>query len=178
MAEPAPYGDDADLLAGAAAGEPSAVRALLDLTGSKVYGFLFARVGGNEPVAEDLAQETYVEAMRSAHTFRGESSLSTWLCSIARRRVARHFERERREEVARSGLYAVAPPAEATEERDAVVRALGRLPAAQRQALVLKYLDDLTVEQVAAQLGRTRVQIQSLLQRGRDGLRRELGAEA
>jgi DNA-directed RNA polymerase specialized sigma24 family protein len=43
-----------------------------------------------------------------------------------------------------------------------------------RQVLVRKYLDDWSVADIAADLGRTAVQVQSLLQRARDGLRREL----
>ncbi len=63
------------------------------------------------------------------------------------------------------------------ERQDEVVRALGRLPALQRQVLVLKYLEDMSVIDIAGQLDRSRVQVQSLLQRGRDGLRRELGGQ-
>jgi RNA polymerase sigma-70 factor (ECF subfamily) len=140
-----------------------------------VYGFVLARVGGNETIAEDMMQETLIEAVRSAETFRGESSLSTWLCTIARRRVARHWERERRN----AELTITLP--EATEEphvvidlRDEVLRALGNLAPLHRQVLVMKYLDDFSVEQIAAEVGRPRVQIQSLLQRARDALRRQL----
>ena len=57
------------------------------------------------------------------------------------------------------------------------MRALGRLPALQRQVLVLKYLEDMSVMDIAGQVNRSRVQVQSLLQRGRDGLRRELGGQ-
>jgi RNA polymerase sigma-70 factor (ECF subfamily) len=174
--------DDADLLRRAAAGEPEAVRALLDQTGPTVYGFVFARVGGNQAAAEDVVQDTFVEAVRSAHTFRGEAALSTWVCAIARRRLARHYEAERRQEVARHGLVAVAGTPEPlvedepglVEERDEVARALGQLPPVHRQVLVLKYLDDRSVEEIAAELGRSRVQVQSLLQRARIGLRRTL----
>ncbi len=141
-----------------------------------------ARVGGDESAAEDLLQETLLEAVRSARSFRGDSALSTWLCAIARRRLARHYERERRAEVARSGLrLALAPDpdldGDAVERQDEVVRALGRIPPTYRQVLVLKYLDGLAVEEIATELGRSRVQVQSLLQRARDRLRRELGED-
>src|SRR4028119_906865 len=65
---PAPAG--ADRLGRAARGEPAAVRALLDGVGPVVYGFVYARVGGREDVAEDLVQDTFLEAMRSAPGFR------------------------------------------------------------------------------------------------------------
>ncbi|HZT66817.1 MAG TPA: sigma-70 family RNA polymerase sigma factor [Acidimicrobiales bacterium] len=172
--------DDATLLAAVAAGEPAAVRVLLDEVAPVVYGFVFARVGGNQSVAEDLLQETLLEAVRSAAGYRGEAALSTWMCAIARRRLARHYERERRAEAARQGLRLVRDEDEADlgaelERKDRVVRALGRLPSQHRQVLVLKYLDGASVEAIASELGRTRVQVQSLLQRAREGLRRELG---
>jgi RNA polymerase sigma factor (sigma-70 family) len=55
--------------------------------------------------------------------------------------------------------------------------ALGRLPVLHRQVLVLKYLDGRSVEEIAEELGRGRVQVQSLLQRARHGLRRQLGTQ-
>jgi RNA polymerase sigma-70 factor (ECF subfamily) len=177
------YPTESALLAGAAGGDPDAVRALIDSVGPVVYGFVFARVGGDEPTAQDLLQESLIEALRSAPTFRGDASLRTWVCAIARRRLARHYEAERRQAVAESGLALLGgiglagPPGgggDELERRDEIVRALGRLPAVHRQVLVMKYLDDLSVSAIADELGRSPVQVQSLLQRARDGLRRAL----
>jgi RNA polymerase sigma-70 factor (ECF subfamily) len=176
-----------DSLVRAAAGDAQAVRLLLDTAGPVVYGYVVARVGGRRSVADDLVQDTFLEAMRSAHTFRGESLVTTWLCAIARRRIARHFEAERRHAVADGELArettprrpgAVDDEVAVVDQRDEVVRALGRLPVLHRQVLVRKYLDDCPVAEIAAELGRTTVQVQSLLQRARTGLRRELGATA
>src|SRR5918992_3723834 len=162
------YPTESALLTGAAGGDPDAVRALIDSIGPVVYGFVFARVGGNEPAAQDLLQETLIEALRSAPTFRGDASLRTWVCAIARRRLARHYEAERRQAVAESGLSLLgAVPWDGTdqglERRDEIVRALGRLPVLHRQVLVRKYLDDWSVADIAAELGRSAVQVQSLL---------------
>lgn len=176
-AAPVPRADEIRVLRDAAAGLPSAVASILDGPGPVVYGFIFARVGGDQAAAEDLLQETLIEAMRSAHTFRGESALSSWMCAIARRRIARHWESERKQEVARSGLRSVETDLAPVEQRDEIVRALGRLPALQRQVLVMKYLDDLSVAEIATATKRSRVQVQSLLQRARDGLRKALGAD-
>jgi len=172
--------DEAALLRAAAAGEPAAVRWLLDDVAPTVFGFLYARVGGDRPVAEDLLQETLLEVVRCAGEFRGDAAATTWMCAIARRRLARHFERERKAAVAQSRLRLVADDVDETDvldRRDEVARALGRLPVLHRQVLVLKYLDQQSVQQIADQVGRTPVQVQSLLQRARDGLKREL-AEA
>ena len=174
---------DRALLTAVAGRDPVAVRRLLDEVAPVVFGFLYARVGGDEAAAEDLLQETLLEAVRSAATYRGDAALSTWLCAIARHRLGRHYEAERRAAAARARLHLVAGTdgdhsgGDQVERRDEVVRALGRLPAVHRQVLVLKYLDGRSVEEIATELGRTRVQVQSLLQRAREGMRRELGDE-
>jgi RNA polymerase sigma-70 factor (ECF subfamily) len=173
--------EDASWLQAAAAGDPAAVRRLLDEAGPVIYGYVFARVGGDEQVAADIVQDTFLEAMRGAAGFRGDSAVSTWMCAIASRRLARHYEAERKQAEARRGLQAV-PSYDDTDavaevaERDAVIRALGRLSPDHRQVLVLKYLDGLPVVEIAAHIGRSRVQVQSLLQRARDALRVELEA--
>src|SRR5687767_15580690 len=146
--QPEPYSTESQLLMGAARGEPNAVRAFVDSIGPAVYGFVYARVGGDEATAEDLLQETLVEAIRSAAGFRGDASLRTWVCAIARRRLARHYEAERRQAVTESGLALLggieglagtsAGGRDEVEHRDEIVRALGRLPAIHRQVLVMK----------------------------------------
>lgn len=181
-ARPEPLSEP-ELLSAAAAGSAEAVRWLLDDVAPVVYGFIFARVAGDEQAAQDLLQDTLMEAVRGAGSFRGESACSTWLCAIARRRLARYYEAERKAELARSALRLIEDvsaqgPAERVtdlERQDEVVRALGRLPVLQRQVLVLKYIEDLSVQEIADQVHRSRVQVQSLLQRGREALRRQLG---
>lgn len=174
-----PAADEVARLARAARGDAQAVRWLLDEVAPVVHGFLYARVAGDRSVAEDLLQETLLAAVASAGSFRGDASASTWMCGIARHLVARHYDVERRAEVTRSRLQVVPGSSEDPEDellrRAEVAQALGRLPALQRQVLVLKYLDGWPVQDIAEQVGRSRVQVQSLLQRGRDGLRRELG---
>ncbi|GAC1416517.1 MAG: sigma-70 family RNA polymerase sigma factor [Actinomycetota bacterium] len=166
---------EADLLRAVVAGDPASVRTLMDEHLPVVYGFVLARVGGNESTAEDIMQETLIESVRSAESFRGDSTLSTWLCTIARRRIARHWERERKyAEVSTAMLAHAEEPHVVVDVRDEVVRALGNLAPLHRQVLVMKYLDEYSVEQIAHEVGRPRVQVQSLLQRARDALRRQL----
>lgn len=171
------------LLRQAAAGEPAAARAFLDATAPVVYGFVYARVGGNQQVAEDLVQATYLEAMRSAGGYRGDAALETWLCAIARRQVARHFETERRRVRLERKLQLIAIEQESEDDTaeaadaEAMIAALGRLMPLHRQVLVLKYLDGQSVEEIAGELKRPGVQIQSLLQRARAALKRELAED-
>src|SRR5579862_6425895 len=99
--------DDRELLTAVAGGDPDAVNRLLAEVAPVVYGFILARVGSQTGVAEDLLQETLLEGLRGQGGYRGDAALSSWLCAIARRRIARHYERERRTELARSGLSQV-----------------------------------------------------------------------
>jgi RNA polymerase sigma-70 factor (ECF subfamily) len=180
------YLGDEELLAKAASGQADSVRRLVDEAGPVVYGFVYARLGGDREAVDDVVQDTFLEAMRSAASFRGESALATWMCAIARHRIARHFEAERRQAAALDALEsALDIDALAStggdgdlDDRDEITRALGRVPVLHRQVLVMKYLDDEPVAAIASALGRTRVQVQSLLQRARVSLRRELEVRA
>lgn len=168
-------------LLAASKGDVAAASALIEETGAVVYGFVYARLGGHADSCEDVLQSTYLEAIRSASTFRGDSALATWICSIARRQIARYFESERRRLVTDSHLRLAAEESGSVDSgedlvatRDEVIRALGTLPVLHRQALVLRYLDGLKISEIASELGRTEVQVQSMLQRARAGLKRSL----
>ena len=141
-----------------------------------VYGYLLHRCGRNAQTAEELTQETFVEAVRSRHTFRGDDTRS-WLIGIARHRLLDHLRREGRRERTFLRVFARERPSVVwigSDDQDAdLVDALRRVPAAQRAALILRYVDDLPVREVARLLGRKEGAVESLLSRGRDRLRRE-----
>lgn len=166
--------DDAGLLRDAARGDHEAARIILDEHMPIVYGFVYARVAGNDAVAEDITQETLMEGLRGASGFRGDSRLSSWLCTIARHRIAAHYKRERRRDLEASGLHLVGTEESRIDDSDVVIRALAALPAAHRQVLAMKYMDEMSVEAIANELGRTGVQVQSLLQRARVGLKAQM----
>lgn len=63
-------------------GEKDLFRVLVDRYGGMVFSILY-KVTGNREDAEDLAQETFVKAYFALRKFRGDSSFSTWLYSIA-----------------------------------------------------------------------------------------------
>ena len=63
----------------------------LDLHGDALYRFALTRVQDSH-IAEDLVQETLVSGIKSIRSFKGRSSMRTWLMSILRRRIADHFK--------------------------------------------------------------------------------------
>ena len=150
----------------------------------KVFGFLFDRCGGVRDVAEELTQETFLEAVRSRHRFDGRSDPVTWLCAIAGHKLIDHWRRLNREEHRRLRLVAARSPVEqeerafvGAEDRETVLRTLRSLPTQQQAALVLHHLDGLSVAEVAKRLTKSESAVESLLSRGREGFRRALALE-
>lgn len=74
--------DDRELIGQVLAGDPSAERALYDAHVSRVFRLVY-RMAGDLDRAQDYVQETFIRAFQRLGEFRGESALSTWLCSIA-----------------------------------------------------------------------------------------------
>ena len=145
----------------------------------RVYRFLLARTNGDVALAEELTQQTFVEAIRKRHTFDGRADAVTWLCAIGRNRLADHYRRTGRDQRRQLRLIGQSPAPElawrASDTRLAVERALSELPDDQRLALVFRYLDDLPVREIATLLGRSESATESLLSRGRDAFRRAYG---
>ena len=147
---------------------------------AELYGFVFRLVRGDLQTAADVLQDTWLDAISHIGQFdpkRGE--LRSWLFGIARRRVARHW----RQRLGRSGTAATARaeiPVEVLDgaivpddvlehlERAAVVQAsLLALPLERRQVLIDKYVEELSVAQIAARTGKSPKAVESLLSRAR-----------
>jgi RNA polymerase sigma-70 factor (ECF subfamily) len=157
--------------------DPVAFRHWYDLVLPRVYRYLLARSG--EPwLAEELTQQTFVEAIRNRRRFDGRSDVVTWLCAIGRNKLVDHYRRAGRDATRHQRLAAVGADADTAapvEERDAIRRAFAELPNDQRLALILRYLDQMPVRDVAAQLGRSEKATESLLSRARQGFRLAYG---
>ena len=54
----------------------------------RLYRFALARLGGNEDVSEEIVQRVLIRALDRLHTYKGEASLLTWLCTLCRREIA------------------------------------------------------------------------------------------
>ncbi len=155
--------------------DQTALRSWFDVALPKVYGFAFARCGGVEELARDIAQETFLEVVRSRDSFDGRSDPLTWVIGIARHKIADHYRRhyrERRLELVEIEASEPRSETELIDDRTAVLAALERLPEAQRVVIALHYLDGLSVKEIAFQLGRSEHAAESLLARGRAGFKR------
>jgi RNA polymerase sigma-70 factor, ECF subfamily len=128
-------------------------------------------------MAEDLTQETYLAAVASFRAGDGESVSLPWLITVARNKLVDHYRRREREE-RRLSLIVNDQTSRDTAHlngeipRERALAALASVPAEQRAALVLKYLDNLSVTEVAELLGKSVHATESLLARGRRTLKR------
>jgi RNA polymerase sigma-70 factor (ECF subfamily) len=150
--------------------------------------FRFALLRLRDPdAAEDIVQTSLIAAMRHLSSWRGEASLFTWLCTICRReigawqkRTSRHVlvsieddDRSLRAALDSIGAAADAPDAElARADTGRIVQlALDHLPPRYSRALEMKYLEELSVDDIAGRLQCTPKAAESLLTRARDAFR-------
>ena len=134
---------------------------------------------GDRQLAEDAFQETFVKAWRRQDTFRGESSIKTWLSHIAvntcRDMLRRGWFRLMKRSEPIESLFALAAPQE--EARADVRDAVLALPGKYREVIVLYYDQEMTLKEIAATTGMTVNSVSTRLRRARALLRKALGEE-
>lgn len=158
---------DTALMLRVAAGDAQAMNTLFERTYADVRS-LCLRLSGRAELADDLAQETFLRALRYASTFRGESRFSTWVYRIARNVCLDHGRGP-----AAVGLDEIAEPAAETSSRDDLLEhAISRLPGDQREALVLVRLHGMRYEEAAPVLGCSPGAARTRVCRGLQNLRR------
>lgn len=154
-------------------------RAFYERTLPRIYGYLVHRCDGDASVAEELTQQTFIDAVRQRHAFDGRADPLTWLTAIARHKLADHYRRRGNEERRRLRLVVKEIAADnegrawsRIDEREAIMRALASLATLQRAVLVLHYADGLSVREISGELGKSESSIESLMTRARDAFRR------
>jgi len=140
-----------------------------------VYRYLLRAVVGDHALAEDLTQETFAVAVAAARAGRSEALTLAWVLGVARHKVIDHYRQASRDKRRMALLAADGTDVDemrplADREPAAIVQALTSLSAEHRLVLVLKYLDDLSVVQIAATLGKSPQAVESLLARARQSL--------
>ena len=143
-----------------------------DTTVVVVHRYLFRACGGDQLLAEDLAQDVYTAALVRAREGDATVLALPWLLAVARNKLVDHFRRVDRER--RKLALVERDVADSTGDRDGpLIARLVSLPPLQRAAVALRYVDDLPVDEVARALGKSRKATESLLSRARASLRRE-----
>lgn len=174
-----PRGDD-ELLLATATGDGAAFAAFYGRHIAEVLAYLARRVGSEE-VAADLAGETFAAALLACERYRAaEAPALAWLLGIARNKLRESARRGRVEVAARQRLGI---PAIAFEDEDIVrvqelvsvgdtaLELLEQLPAAQREAVRARVLDELGYERLALELGHSQQVARQHVSRGLRRLR-------
>ncbi len=176
------------LLRRVAGGDAAALRELYEATVDGVYVFVLYRVGKDRALAEDVVQETFLSALDRVAEFDAQrGSLRTWLCQLSRNVARKHLRHAKRSEelemwdrvdraliAALEGMDQEALVDEVLARRethDLVHAAMCQLSDAHRRALERKYIEGLSIERLAAELGLTEEAAKSLLARARRAFR-------
>lgn len=150
---------------------------------TSTYTFIAHLVGGDRALAEELHQEAWLTAMSAIDQFAPErGEFRGWLFGITRRRVAMHFRKvngrsetelfEETNEVSASEESLLPDDViEEVERADAVRAALSELDEPARDVLVNKYVDAMSVAEIADRVGKSPKAVESMLTRARKRLR-------
>lgn len=145
----------------------------------EIYQFIYLRTGLREAAAEDLTQEIFVAAFRGISGFRGVSSERTWIFGIARNKLNDYYRKQysaRFEwtEIDDDLAEQLDDPTQDIEDRmiesyesEKIRSSFADLPEIQRIVLILKYLDDRSVKDIANIVGKTPKAVESVLQRAK-----------
>jgi RNA polymerase sigma-70 factor (ECF subfamily) len=192
--------DDRALVAAMLAGDEQAFTRFFETYFPRVYRFALPRLNRNSDAAKDVVQATLIKAIRAIGDWRGEATLFTWLCQIARRQIADHVRSQRRHsskvvliddsDEVRAALESIEAPqaddplhgADRAELGRLVHAVLDRLPQRYGEALEWKYVEGRSVEEIGERLGIGQTAAQSLLARARiafrEGVEAVFGASA
>ena len=186
--QPQPEPDERELVARMRRGDQRAFDQFFATYARRLAAFAARRTSLDHSELEDVVQKTLVNAVRGLASFRGGSSLFTWLCQICRNQLAdEHRKRERRPGTVSLDQPGIADSpgivVQLTDPRDpldectadstraAVRKAVNSLPASYARILELRFGDDLTVPQIAQLLRISGGAAESRLARAREAFR-------
>jgi RNA polymerase sigma factor (sigma-70 family) len=165
---------ESDLVARLKLGDEDAAHEFFDRYSTRIRRFIASSLGA-EAEADDILQETFIALADALPFFRGESSLFTFACAIAHRKVLSFVRTNaRRARLLRAApIDDNSPPSEADAHPE-FRRALGELRPEYREVLILKYVEEVGVTEIASILRLSEHAVESRLARARKTLRKKL----
>lgn len=142
-----------------------------------VYSYIFARTAGNGQLTEDIVQDTFAAAWLSLDSFDNKSSFRTWLCSIAKNKLRETYRRAIYREkfvfpdndsfIEHESSFDLEQFELDNETRLCVLKVLNEMNPLYRYALIMKYIDGLSVKEIAKVLDRSAKAVDGVLQRAK-----------
>jgi len=188
VSETTPAGKDKVLVKRMLAGDERAFEEFFAAYFPGLYRFALLRVESNGDAAEEVAQATLCAAIEKIESYRGEAPLFSWLCTFCRHEISAFYSKQKRKPVSLglvedSELQAVLDslissdaqgPEDVLKQKELaqLVRvALDRLPPHYGDALEWKYIEDVSVNEIASRLKMGSKAAESLLTRAREAFR-------
>ena len=183
------FEDDRALVRRMLARDEQAFEQFFNTYAPSLYRFALARLDRDDNAAEDVVQATLSKAIGKLATYRGEAALLTWLCTFCQHEISGHYtgrQRTAREaplveeapdvRAALESLGAASPdgPDERLRRREVarlVQTTLDYLPDRYGDALEWKYIQELSVQEIAARLKISPKAAESVLSRAREAFR-------
>jgi RNA polymerase sigma-70 factor, ECF subfamily len=171
--------DEGEIIGRVLGGDREAFSALVDAYKGPVFRLAF-RMTGSIQDADDLTQETFLRAFQSLGRFRAGERFFPWLYTVSLNAIRNHLRKANalQEESARNGVPdatdPLGDPAEATTGRERGRRLQGylvRLPVPVREALVLRFYEDMSFEDIASVTGDTLSSAKMKVYRGLEKIR-------
>jgi RNA polymerase sigma-70 factor, ECF subfamily len=172
---------DADLIRAVQTGDRASLVIFYERYVKGVWRYVQSHLSRDRDAAEDLVSETFLAAIRTVHMFELErGTVYGWLLGIARNKLRDHWRRAERvaagqaikaNQLARLDSTDADEGAIAAETRDSAIRALDAMDDEERLALEWKYVESLSVREIAERLGRTEKAVEAILYRARNSFR-------
>jgi len=156
-------------------GDAAALEALYNRYLATVWRFACTRTYGHDAAAWDLVSETFLAAIRDLARYDpNRGAVAAWLIGIARHKAANLHRRHTEEGPVIEPSTELDPsqPASQQESRQEIVAVLAAMDEDQRLALEWKYVEGLSVREIAARLNRSEKAAEALLFRAREDFRR------
>jgi RNA polymerase sigma-70 factor (ECF subfamily) len=167
--------------------DPELLDALIEQYQFRLFRYL-VYITGDRTRAEDFFQETWIRVLERGHQYDGKSRFEGWLFAIARNLVIDWQRRRKIQSLDELTDANQEHPMQITDERsvsaletvlhserdEQVQGALGQLPAVYREVLLLRFQEELQLEEIATVLGAPASTVKSRLYRGLEALRNTL----
>lgn len=162
-------------------GEPEAWESLLARYRLPLYAYVYELVR-QEQASLDIVQETFINAARHIHSLRQDEKFGSWLFNIAHQKCIQHWRRQRPAEVPLDPLDEDFPELEPgpqellirKEQEEAFVSLLNQLTLPHRAVLLLHFVEDFSLEEIASITGTQVGTVKSRLHYARKALRKLL----
>jgi RNA polymerase sigma-70 factor, ECF subfamily len=162
-------------------GDPAAWETLFRRYQLPLYVYVFEWVH-DEQASLDIVQEAFITATRHLGSLREDAKFGGWLFGIAHQKCVQRWRKQSREDNALEAVGAAPPEPEAgpddllirQEQEEAFMRLLNQLPAPQRSVLLLYFIEDFSVEQIAEITGTAPGTVKSRLHYAKKAMRKRM----